>query len=363
MFDDSRLSILNVAAKLGLAATPKTRTEWLARCPMCGDSKNPKHAHLYLNIETNKYYCVRCGTGGFAIGLYARIKGIDTKCAYRELMGMKDESPSIELPKISATPELATIEVRDKTYTAFLSMLNLELQHVSDLKRRGLSIREIKKNGYRSVPQSTCQSICYRLIKDGHTLEGVPGFYVTRNGLWSCYSIPGYIIPVRDKSGQIQGLQVRVDNPKNGGKYRWFSVPDGKNSTPAQSWIHTSQGSSCQVWITEGSLKADIATYLSGHTFIGIAGVNAIKGLVPLLKDFGIREVVTAFDMDLLDNPHVRQALKRLQHTLKKAGVKTVTACWNSVMGKGIDDALLAGAQIEITGRRISLIKRLLGQK
>ena len=41
---------------------------------------------LSLNSTNNKYHCVRCGAGGFSIVLYARVREIDNKKAYKELI-------------------------------------------------------------------------------------------------------------------------------------------------------------------------------------------------------------------------------------------------------------------------------------
>ena len=41
---------------------------------------------MSLNSQTNKYCCCRCGVGGYSIGLYAKIREIDTKRAYKELL-------------------------------------------------------------------------------------------------------------------------------------------------------------------------------------------------------------------------------------------------------------------------------------
>ena len=360
MFSDSRLSVINVTNKIGLNVLRKTGTEWLARCPFCGDSENPRHGHLYLNIRKNSYYCVRCGEGGYAVGLYARMKGIDTKRAYRELLGMEDETPSrVEVTQTKMC-KVVDIETRHRTYSAFLDMLELEFKHMSDLKRRGLSVKQIKEKGYKSVPQGEKRySICKKLLEAGYTLEGVPGFY-QKDGRWTCYDVPGYLIPVRDGRGRIQGLQVRLDEPGNGGKYRWFSSRDQENGTPAKSWVHIARGQTKEVWLTEGPLKADIAAYLSGHTFVAIPGVTSIKYLIPALRDIKARRVVLAIDMDVLTKKQVKQALEKLELELKRVGIKSSRAYWNPVAGNGIDDALLSGADIQVLGRKTSsFIKKL----
>ena len=61
-----------------------------------------------------------------------------------------------------------------------------------------------------------------RLREKGLYLAGVPGFYKSQ-GQWTL-KIPGrgILIPVRDVQGQIQGLQVRLDNVEKR-KFRWLS--------------------------------------------------------------------------------------------------------------------------------------------
>lgn len=42
----------------------KAPGEWLIRCFECGDSKNKRHAHLYVNAEHGAWKCHRCGASG-----------------------------------------------------------------------------------------------------------------------------------------------------------------------------------------------------------------------------------------------------------------------------------------------------------
>ena len=42
----------------------KAPGEWVIRCPVCGDSKNLRHAHLYVNMDHGAWKCHRCGESG-----------------------------------------------------------------------------------------------------------------------------------------------------------------------------------------------------------------------------------------------------------------------------------------------------------
>ena len=41
---------------------------------------------MSLNTINNKYCCTRCGAGGYSVGLYDRVRNIDTNQAYKELL-------------------------------------------------------------------------------------------------------------------------------------------------------------------------------------------------------------------------------------------------------------------------------------
>jgi predicted CopG family antitoxin len=348
MSADSRLSILNVAQKCNIQIIKRiNEEEFAARCPFCGDSQNPNHGHLMLNIAKDAYHCVRCGEQGYAIGLYARLRNIDTKRAYRELMELEDEIPVIEYKPTVQQNMIANIEIRDKVYRAFLSKLKLEKRHLQNLIRRGLSWQAIGQNMYKSVPQDEKEiyKICNELIKEGYKLEGIPGFYKTENNKWFFKSYPGFFIPVKDVYGRIQGMQIRRDEDKDKDKpkYIWFSSKGKPYGTPAHAWIGVSGTPSKKVIITEGPLKADISYYLSRLTFVSVPGITATKGIEQILKELGAQKIFIAFDMDLNEEVKeiVLKAREKLKNILTEAGFEVHIKEWDGYLGKGIDDYLL----------------------
>lgn len=341
-YNDPRLSILNVAQKSKiLILRQASKEEFAARCPFCGDSENPHHAHLMLNIVKDAYHCTRCGEKGFAIGLYAKLHGISNKQAFKELMNMAPETtPKIEIKQVLQSP-VANINERDKTYRAFLDKLTLKGEHLQNLIRRGLSWEEIGRNLYKSVPQDEKerQRICKELIKEGHSLKGIPGFYKDDN--WTFVDYKGFLIPVKDVQGRIQGLQVRLDFGSK--RYLWFSSHDKPCGTRAYAWIGVSGVPSKTVIITEGALKADIAHYLSRFTFVSVPGVNSIRGIEQVLRDLDAKRVYIAFDMDMSEKVRkiVLEARKKLEKVLLQNGFDVRIKEWDRCLGKGIDDYLL----------------------
>ena len=51
-----------------------------------GYNKLSKIPTMSLNTRNNKYHCMRCGAGGYSIGLYAKMRNIDNKKAFKELL-------------------------------------------------------------------------------------------------------------------------------------------------------------------------------------------------------------------------------------------------------------------------------------
>ncbi|MBE3579037.1 MAG: DUF3854 domain-containing protein [Caldanaerobacter subterraneus] len=344
------LDILDVAKRLRIRILRRASSEeYIGRCPFCGDSKkDPEHGHLYLNIARNVYYCVRCGEGGDAVDLYAKLENISRKEAYKRI---KEENyPINPIAKERADKRIkynsvAPIETRDKVYRAFLDKLVLEPEHRKKLLKRGLSWEETVKNLYKSLPEEPQQrwEICKELIKEGYNLKGIPGFYQREKDgerYWDFVDYKGFLIPVKDVQGRIQGFQIRLDEEEFG-KYVWFSSRNKLNGTPAHAWQGVHGGPSKIVIVTEGPLKADVAHYLSRFTFVSVPGVTAIKGIEVVLKQLGAEKIYIAFDMDSLTNKAVQKAKEKLEKKLTEAGFVVKTKTWDSRY-KGIDDYLLA---------------------
>lgn len=336
--------ILEVADACGIDIDNNTRsrTEAQARCPFCNDRKR----RLYLNTATNQFMCQHCGKSGNSLTLYAMMHGIDNKTAYKALANGVGSILNVQQKKAVETKpqhDIKPLNNRHDVYYDLLQMLELSSVHRNNLFERGLESGVIEQNMYRSMQTGNYRrymDIAKKLSKT-HDLAGIPGFY-RENGEWRFVFRKGILIPVCDYRGYIQGLQVRLDDAEKG-KYCWFSSNHYNEGTRALTYIHaTNLAQDTTVYLTEGALKADVASYLMNDAgFIAVPGVNAISGLTTLLKQLGIKEVVEMFDSDKLTNPNVANALASLQRTLMRAGIAYIPTSWNSTY-KGIDDYMLA---------------------
>jgi len=357
--------ILEVAQRCGIPILKQLRDgQWLARCPFCGDSKNPKHGHLYLKPDTGEYKCHRCNEGGYTVGFYALMRGIDTKTAYKELLHFTGQMPDIILNKnnvvrIVENP-VAPLERRHEVYSFMLELLPLYPLHMEDLLKRGLPDEVIKRNGYKSYP--AVLSLRFKImdqLADQYDLTGIPGFYVNKAGKWDFAPYPdGYFIPIRDCLGRIQGCQFRVlpyDKMKHSGKYTWFSSIGRESGTKASQWLHLAIPPGTEIgrriWLTEGALKADIASHFMGVPFIAAPGSCSVENLISVLKDLGVEEVVMAYDADQQINPNVKREVEKLDIGISSVGIQVAPAVWptkikdGKVVPKGIDDACLIRAK------------------
>ncbi len=343
-----KIPIVETARRCGLVLDSRTlrRLEVEASCPFCGDNGPGKH-HLSLNTNTDQYRCNLCGAHGNSVTLYARIKGVSNRKAYRDLSREAKTYPFPQQPIPQKTErQPLPLEQRHAAYSDMLEYLTLLDRHRENLLGRGLSLERIQRNQYRSMPETEQgrRFLAALLRADGHELLGLPGFR-TYYGEWTLSGPNGFLIPVRNKDGLIQGLKIRLDdaNAPNR-KYRWLSsrgLPDG---TRSYSWVHvTGNTTSKRAYLTEGPLKGDAASFLADDAlFVCIGGVNAIHGLKDTLIDLGVREVVEAMDMDQMTNENVRKAVLAMRREVQTLpGIRYYKYTWDSAY-KGIDDYLLS---------------------
>jgi len=256
--------------------------------------------------------------------------------------------------------DLAPPDALNRGLSALFShpLLLLSERHRGDLRRRGLSDQTVTRNGYATMPRGHRADAARDLVARG-CADGVPGFYVNSNRHGDYAALagpPGLMVPVRDEAGRVRGAQIRRDAPTASARYTWLSSAGRRDGIGSGSPLHWSlEGNRAgDLWVTEGPLKADAAAHLSGWRFLAVAGVHAGQGkrlaeeLEPASCPRG-RTLVLALDADFASNAAVRTALIAIGHRLLKAGHAVDVATWDPAAGKGIDDALLAGAEIHRT--------------
>ena len=348
-----KIPIVDTARWCGLVLDSRTlrRREVEATCPFCGDHGKGKY-HLSLNTATDQFRCNLCGAHGNSVSLYARLHGVNNKQAFQELSKETNVYPIPKQPTPQNTEterQPVPLEERHIAYTAMLNHLTLLDRHHENLLERGLSEERIIRNQYRSMPETEQgRRLLASLLRScGFDLLGIPGFR-TYYGDWTLAGPNGFLIPVRDKNGLIQGLKIRLDDADNDRKYRWLSSRDMTNGTRSYSWVHvTGDTTSKRAYLTEGPLKGDVASFLAHDAlFVCIGGVNSLNGLTKTLRDLGVTEVVEAMDMDQSTKPEVRKAIQTMRKEVQAVKhLKYTKYTWDPAY-KGVDDYLLSRAAV-----------------
>lgn len=349
---DFPFDIYDVADQLGLELKKQHPKSSDYNCPFCDG-----RAKLNLNVKHNVFRCNRCGENGGMIDLFCKVTGTsDRKTAYRLLAehnGYSVTQRQARKKTVSGIKEAEKADIKNlhECYSALLNILTLSPSHKRNLLARGLSEEQIRSNMYRSVPRGEYDHIVYRLLDKSINMIGVPGFYVSDEGemrinLHNCMG--GFFVPVFNEQRQIQGMQIRLDDPfESKRKYIWLSSSEKNGGCSSGSPVQISGDifNSEVIYVTEGPLKGQIAHHLSGKPFIAAAGVNQQKELDSLLlricNEGKCSTIVDAFDMDDDKNEHVLRGHRNLAWLAAKYGFSPKRVTWDRKY-KGIDDYLLA---------------------
>lgn len=221
----------------------------------------------------------------------------------------------------------------------------------SGLHQRGLDDVTIRRRGYFTFPtKAQVGDVAHQvnayaergtdarryLGTHGHALASVwwalPGVYAKghRNGRGVATLIGGpsqgaLALPVRNVDGQIVALHLRLRDGEMGPdekRYKWHS---GKNPSGAPCHIARPSGAHdhARVIITEGELKADIASDRLGCIVVAVPGVDVYRDVPGILDDLRSRgdldadaRVIVAHDSDAATKPAVASARDRLANLL-----------------------------------------------
>jgi ribosomal protein S27E len=354
-------------------------------CPFC-----KKQRKFHVDYQRNVFRCNACGEAGGVLKLHQLARGIpDTKTAFRDLQNSLQNSDvqNVEPPQAR---EIIThpimISVRNDVYNNLLSFLSLSDRHHADLIQRGLTEEKIVAGNYKTFPVvgfctlaelSLWKSVnipdlqqAIRFWNQKLPEAGVPGFFTTSDSIRIVRRGTGYFIPVRDIYGRISGMQIRYDAlPENASetqkenyhKYSWFSSSEKKTGcciTGIETIHHVGftdpEHTPETVFLTEGALKADVASALSGKPFIALIGVNNTSQLeteLAYLKEHGTKEIRVCIDMDYREKPNVSKALDHIMQIISKSGIQRMLLTWDPAY-KGIDDFLLENERRKEGSRR-----------
>jgi len=143
-------------------------------------------------------------------------------------------------------------------------------------------------------------------------------------------TVPGLLIPLHGTDGTVRLHQYRPDSPRldKDGRPRKYETPwRSRLCLDVPPGVLAAIGEpAVPLWVTEGARKADAAV-TAGLCCIALLGVDGWQSqgvTLPDWKDVPLRdrEVVVAFDSDVMTKPSVAGALARFTAWLDSRGAK-----------------------------------------
>lgn len=323
---------------------------WNACCPSPGHGKDGMDRSPSLRITVGHYgrvifYCrAGCLERDVAYGLGLKIRDLFPR------LGEKKAPNLIELnnPPMDEDEELFASFIYQKLFNS-LTLSPLAIKH---LKARGLRDKEIEDLDYKSYDPDKDSKVIEDLYKEfGEDLLKVPGFFRNHDGKPTLNVFKaGILIPIRFPEGNIHGIKVRWFNPWNGRRYMLLT---SKGAARFRDLFHFPKGFHDQleiIRITEGELKADLATLFSGIYTIGCPGVFTLSAPLEFLKKHcPSAKIILSPDFGDINNNGIAEKVLQDIYDYQEAGLNVFLESWPidaNGTPKGIDDALKAGAEL-----------------
>ena len=337
--------------------------EYKSPCPLCGGDD-------MFWAKRGDTHEVVLGCRGCLMGIEgkARAKRIGeiTRAVFGDAASPPVRSGNGVHPARPGIP-IADADTLNRAYRLVLDRLTLSQRHHEDLRRRGLSESFIELAQYRTLPEGHGDAIAGALLDElGEEARKVPGVHPVERRF---IAYPGLIIPVRDARSRIVALRVRQD--EGDPRYSFVSsasvepgpgpgapahVPVIRPTAETRKDVTTGDVREYHptVRVTEGELKADVATALSierenpSLLTIGLNGPSAFEAAVPAFKALGTETAIVALDSDERENRAVAGALRRAVDGIRESEFAVELETWAGGKdgAKGIDDALLANVEI-----------------
>lgn len=228
------INITNVINQLNIKKISTKGSYIYAICPFCQKSKE-KNGYLKINTINNVYICKQCEASGSSIDLYANLKYISTKEAFKRLL---QETPVLDNMPYTYNNPVKDEYYRDAVYRNFLDMQDLNNKHYKRLKNMNFTDEYINENMFKSIENNDNKKkeICKKLQEQGFKLDGIPGFFQDKDFKWNYKSHKGIFIPAT-LNNKIQGLRILLDEAYGlDTENIWFSSNNEYNGTKASNW-------------------------------------------------------------------------------------------------------------------------------
>ncbi|MHC5748764.1 MAG: DEAD/DEAH box helicase family protein, partial [Nostoc sp.] len=247
-------------------------------------------------------------------------------------------------------------ELRHIEYTRLLNELDLHPDDKADLLARGFTESQIVLSGFKSVTR-------YQSVT-GEYHASLPGINQKSNQIIAGES--GYIIPVKNYDGLITGLQLRLRNPVETGRYRWISGKETvlKVAIPVNGLepvlenplaIFKPVNQPKAIWIVEGTGAKPFLTSQRLNAFvIGAAGGQFLASqnqfetaINRAIADYGQLPIRIALDAGDIENTSVRNRWVEIARHLQKLNYDFSFVWYNQFLKTDSDIDELSSTELE----------------
>ncbi|MBD1942491.1 hypothetical protein H6F50_09005 [Coleofasciculus sp. FACHB-712] len=233
-----------------------------------------------------------------------------------------------------------SVEERDRLTRPLLKQLYLHDDQRQNLRDRGLTDAAIDAGMFRTIKPLQCVEASLKLF--GVDFKGRHLAVVSRS----------ILCPIWDTKGRVIGWQNRLDNPEEGGKYRW---PSFKEKT-----VHLQNGelpiTCCRpvgrkgdidrtsINLAEGFLKPFVAAQRLKQVFVGAAGGNFSSSeqqlrqyLEELSAELETKLITLSPDAGAVQNPQVMGQYRKTWELCRSWGYEVRVGWWGQVTKDSLD--------------------------
>ena len=215
---------------------------------------------------------------------------------------------------------------RDKAIRKLSRHVGLDSGDCKDLRSRGLSESQIEAGLFFSIDPWTRFNL--------NLPDNLPGIHFLGDRFAT--KDTGYACPIFDKDGLVIGWQLRLEGVTKGNKYKWakgnFSshLPNGE--LPITIVKPNPKNPSKTLYLSEGILKAYIASHLHNITVCGAAGGyfrGSPQQLASIIADYN--EIVIVPDAGDVLNSQVMRRWEQQINYLKRFNKPIKVLWWGQV--------------------------------
>ncbi|WP_254174560.1 plasmid replication protein, CyRepA1 family [Planktothrix pseudagardhii] len=227
-------------------------------------------------------------------------------------------------------------------HTKLIDQLSLNFEDNNDLKRRGLTDEQIKKEPFRSVKQ-------WQKLKE-YVNPNLAGVNVSGKGSTNFHD--GLLCFTKNPKGEITGYQIRVTDKGSNSRYVW-ATSKANDNRGIDATVHLKETGelplTCEfinpedkdLKLCEGILKPKVAAYRHNQNYLGASGGNftaSPETFASYVNAFSPERIILCPDKGSLNNPQVLNNWRKTRDFLVNLGYDVYVEIWENADNYDVDE-------------------------